>query len=320
MTYYPIRKDWQHHVIQRHLIKAQISDKAIRPSIPSGNPTFFKRYMDRAITSWGLTNIKEIGYAEIEDLLFEQTDISDKTRANMKSCLHDFWTWLTKRRVLPKSMMPEFPETPYQLGWRKIIDKGTQAESIEEVRRISYHLNPKIWLGIRWLSIYIAARPGEILKLKEEDIDIRMGALIIPHPKEKRPKIIKLLSEDIKMLESIPRGLPHLRFFRHEGGIKRTNAGPPFGEKYFYKWWKKACGNLKIEGVDLYGGTRHSTATALREIYSPEQIRRNGTRHSSKAFDRYLQGQNEDALEMSRSAAEVPKDGAKVVNLSERRR
>ena len=146
------------------------------------------RYMGRAITAWGLTDIKELGYAEIEDFIVDQTDVSDKTRANIKSCIHDFWVWLAKRRVIPKAHMPDFPETPFQLGWRKIIDKASQETVIEEVRRISYHVNPKIWLGIRWLSIYIAARPGELLRMKEEDIDLGMGALIIPHPKENAPR------------------------------------------------------------------------------------------------------------------------------------
>jgi len=46
-------------------------------------------YMNRAVDAWGSVNIKSIGYAEIEDFLFHQ-EVSDKTRANMKSCLHDF--------------------------------------------------------------------------------------------------------------------------------------------------------------------------------------------------------------------------------------
>ena len=273
-----------------------------------------RRYMGRAVGAWGLTNIKELGYAEIEDFLVEQADkkgdlLSDKTRSNIKSCLHDFWAWLVRRRVLQKSQMPDFPETPYELGWRKIVDKATQEEIVSEVKRISYHINPKIWLGIRWLSIYIAARPGEIVGLKEEDIDIGMGAMTIPHPKEKKPKIIKFLGDDIELLEKIPRGLPHLRFFRHVSGLKGVVAGQPFGDRYLYKWWKRACANLDIEGVDLYGGTRHSTATALREIFSPEQIRRDGTRHSSKAFDRYLQAQADDQLAMAQASTRLSGPG-----------
>jgi hypothetical protein len=30
-----------------------------------------------------------------------------------------------------------------------------------------------------------------------------------------------------------------------------------FVRKVLYKYWKKACANPGIEGVDLYGGTRH---------------------------------------------------------------
>ena len=45
-------------------------------------------------------------------------------------------------------------------------------------------------------------------------------------------------------------------------GQRYCQTGDQFGKDYFYKWWKKACTNLGIDGVDLYGGTRHSTATA----------------------------------------------------------
>ena len=113
----------------------------------------------------------------------------------------------------------------------------------------------------------------------------------------------------------MPRGLPHLLFFRHPKGVNGVAGGRPFGDRYLYKWWKKACANLGVVGVDLYGGTRHSTATALREFYSPEEIRRNGTRHSSKAFDRYLQAQNEDSVHMAQASTEITKGRQNVVKL-----
>jgi hypothetical protein len=41
--------------------------------------------------------------------------------------------------------------------------------------------------------------------------------------------------------------------------------------------------------VDLYGGTRHSSATALRSHFSPEQIK-SATMHATNvAFERYFQ-------------------------------
>ncbi len=64
--------------------------------------------------------------------------------------------------------------------------------------------------------------------------------------------------------------------------------GQKYGEKFFYKWWKKACNNLGIIGVDLYGGTRHSSAVALREHFSPEQIKQGTMHQTNKVFERYF--------------------------------
>jgi hypothetical protein len=63
----------------------------------------------------------------------------------------------------------------------------------------------------------------------------------------------------------------------------------PFGIHYFHKWWVKACANLGIEGVDLYGGTRHSSVRALiAEQYTPEQVKQAAMSETNKAFERYM--------------------------------
>jgi len=52
----------------------------------------------------------------------------------------------------------------------------------------------------------------------------------------------------------------------------------------------------------LYGGTRHSTVTALGKEFPPEQIKA-GTMHSTKkAFDRYLQIQADDAVSIYKAS------------------
>jgi hypothetical protein len=56
-------------------------------------------------------------------------------------------------------------------------------------------------------------RPGELLNIEEGHINRNMGAIVIPHPEEKTPKIIQvipLLDEDVEILNDMPRGLPHL--------------------------------------------------------------------------------------------------------------
>ncbi|MDX9894942.1 MAG: hypothetical protein RBS34_05835 [Desulfofustis sp.] len=62
--------------------------------------------------------------------------------------------------------------------------------------------------------------------------------------------------------------------------------------------WKIACSNLGIEGVDLYGGTRHSSATALKDILSPEQIKAGTMHNTNKAFERYFQRNSQDAIQV----------------------
>ena len=105
---------------------------------------------------------------------------------------------------------------------------------------------------------------------------------------EKKPKVVPIIHEDIELVKSLPRGLPELPFFRHLKGISGSKVGEPFGQRYFYKWWKKACKNLGIEGIDLYGGTKHSTAMALRKVATPEEIKRGMMESTNKAFERYF--------------------------------
>jgi hypothetical protein len=145
-----------------------------------------------------------------------------------------------------------------------------------------------------FLSTYFNLRLGELLNIKEGDIDLRQGEILIPHPKEKRPKKVFLLAEDVELLRSLPRGLPDLYFFRHGKGVSGVKAGEQFGEKYLYKWWKKACKHLGIEGVDLYGGTRHSTVRELRKLRTPEEIRMGSMHSTNKAFERYFQIEPDD--------------------------
>jgi hypothetical protein len=64
-------------------------------------------------------------------------------------------------------------------------------------------------------------------------------------------------------LREIPGAAGEIPFFRHRPSYN-SKQGRPFGEKYWYKWWVKACASLGIKGVDLYGGTRHSSVRAMR--------------------------------------------------------
>ncbi len=127
--------------------------------------------------------------------------------------------------------MPEFPEISYELKFRKVIDKETQEKILAEIHRISFDENPRVWLGIKWLSTYIAIRPGELIKLKEGSIDLENGYLVLTDTKEKKPKLVPLIEDDITLLRTFPKAMPHLYFFRHIKGSgaqarRKVRKGP----------------------------------------------------------------------------------------------
>jgi integrase len=235
-------------------------------------------------------SVREIQYGDLEDFVHSIT-LSDKSKHNILSTVHSLFVWMKKRREI--TALPDFPEVSFELGYRRTVGKDLQQQIIEEIGRICP--NRKVYLGIKWLSTYISVRPGELIKLTEGNIDTENGYLYIPAPDSKTEyKSIPLISEDVEILKSIPMTFPATPFFRHIAGIKGVAESAPFGIKYFYKWWVKACANLGIEGVDLYGGTRHSSVRALREFHSPEEIKRAAMSETNKAFDRYM-GKDTDA-------------------------
>lgn len=252
------------------------------------NPVLHMRY---ACSFFGNKNIKAIGYPELEDFTKSlPAHLKPKTKHNILSTVHSFFAWVHRRERSRGFSMPEFPTVAFELGWRRTVDKDTQGAIIEEVERIS---PVKVWIGVKWLSTYVSIRPIELINIKEGDFDLSLGVVNVKHTKEKKPKIVPMLPEDIDLIKSFPAALPHLYFFRH---TKRN--GIRYGEKLLYKYWVRACKNLGIEGVDLYGGTRHSSVRALRDIFSPEQIKR-GTMHSTnKAFERYFQIELQDARQV----------------------
>jgi len=285
----------------------------------------YTNFINKAVAVWGQRNVKTIGTAEVEDFLFADhrtpkgERITDKTRHNMKSCIHQFFKWVCRREKTVE--FPEFPEIEFELGWRKIVTIEVQQAIIEEVKRISFDIEPKIWLGIKLLATYIKIRPDEMRNVRERDINLESGFIHIPHPKEgskKRGKFAYLDAEDIDLIKSLPLSMdPDLYFFRHMAKKSGVSIGTQFGPKYFKKWWDKACENLGVKDVGLYGGTKHSTTTGVGDILTPEQIKRGGTGSATnKAFERYMQPRRKESTKVVSTIKEIQKKQAgKVVKM-----
>jgi len=274
-----------------------------------------KRCINKACIAWGQKSIKEIGYAEIEDFLFSEKDIAEKTRFNMRSCLNDFLTSLRKRKVLTWAEMPEVPTVSYEMEYRNTLQGSDQVRVLTEVKRISYEFNPRIWIGIKFLMTYFNTRPGELLRIREGDIKLERRKIVIPHPKEKKPKNMSLTSADVQLLKTIPKGFPELFFFRHLTSRNGCVPGEQFGPEYLHRYWKMACDNLGIKDVGLYGGTKHSSMCNSKR--TREDVKEASMISSSSSLGRYLRHNDEKCREIYNETWKNTSDNALTMDFED---
>ena len=273
---------------ERPLSFIALSEKWLARQATAGKRSIghMRTHIHRAENFFGHTNVKEIGFGKLDDFVHSlPAELGDKTKANILATLHVCLQWICDYCEI--QMPPKWPKVAYELGWRKTVDKETQQRLIQEVKRISASVDRKIGIAVEWLSRYYSIRPVELLHIREGDFDFELGGVNVVYNKERKPKFVPMLPEDLDLVRSFPRPIrDDLPFFRYQGHA--------YGRKRLYKWWKKACANLGVEGVDLYGGTRHSTVKALRHQRTPEEIRRGSMHSTNKAFERYFQVEMED--------------------------
>jgi len=100
-------------------------------------------------------------------------------------------------------------------------------------------------------------------------------------------------------------------FFRHIAGISGCKADTVFGINFLSKSWKKACSDVGLEGVPLYPGTKHTTATETAKLMGTDKAR-NASGLTNKAFDRYCQVENNDVFEVVTAIRKAKKMGSVI--------
>lgn len=253
----------------------------------------------RAIEFFKDTNVKHINFSDLQLFLYGLEGLKPKTILNVRTNLRSFYHWLVAAKEIHGDDVPRFPEFEAELGWRNTIDKATQEAILEVIKEQTAH-SPRVHFAFRWLTTYTAIRPGELLKILEEDIDLETGFVYVRQHKSRRqtkgPRMVPLLEEDIEFIRALPRGFPKLPFFRHDISVKGMPPNTAFGNRLLRKVWARACKELGITGVDLYGGTRHSTQQFYRQHMSAEDCMRLSMHTTSKAGMRYLKVQRKELL------------------------
>jgi integrase len=279
------------------------------PTLKKGTCKNYTLHRQAFYRYFGNRNIKHIAIDQgfVDDFFKTLTTQSGKTHSGYASCLNTFFSWVWHRNRIQFAKLglpqPELPKFDIKMKYRKRVSKDVQFEILEEVKRICP--DQRVYLGIKWLATYVKIRPIEMLSLKEGDINLDTKYLIFPDPqqtKEGKWKEVPLVDEDVAILKTFPLSMKAMPFFRHTIAKQGVTLNKKYGANHFYDWWKKACRNLGVEGVDLYGGTKHSTITALSQKYSPEEIQERGTGHLSKAFLRYLDTTDDQSRQLYQDA------------------
>jgi integrase len=263
-----------------------------------------KKYRERlnfAVDKFQNRNVKEIDFPDFEELFndLKEQGYSSKYRGLIKQTLIMFYKWLNKGRKPIIEYMPDFPEFKVTMKLKKIIIKDTQERILDEIYILTWNINPRIYIGIRLLATYFNTRPIELIRAKEKNFDLVNGFIWLSdkNSDEEDAKFIALLPDDVELLKSeikrvekdYGKAHPELHFFRHIKGRGGNPPNTPFGKGYLSKWWIKACENLGVE-VTLYGGTRHSTQVALRQMgHKSKDIKRAAMTKTDEAHMRYLQ-------------------------------
>lgn len=292
-----------------------------RGLLAKGTMNAIRNELGKAMAHFGVMSVKHVRMPALQEFLFSFEGLSSKSLHNMRTNLHAFWQWMVDSDIIASADMPKFPVVEFELGWRKTVSKSIQDSILDEVYNLTMPLAPRVYLAIRWLSIYVSIRPSELLKLTESSVDYDGGRLIVSQHKTakkiKAPKVVPLLNYDLEFLRSLPRSLDRSApLFRHDYAYN-SNLKPntPFGAKILYRYWKRACENLGIEGVDLYGGTRHSTMQFYREHMSTEDVLRLSAHTTSKAGLRYLKIQEDELRRGFELAGGTPNtDGTPMVH------
>ena len=289
------------YLTENPLLFSQQIDKWLRIKKQTLNPRSFnnlRRYIYKALDFIGDKNIKHISSGDIEDFLYApETAASSKTRHDIRSVVNQFFSWLSDREDIKK---PKIPKIEYELGWRKITTLEIQQSIIDEVLRIA---PPKVAFGIDLLALYPKLRPDDLRRINEGDyID---GVIRITNPTKRKNhlKIVKLVDDHIEQWKEFQKrypALPHMPFFRHHGKGKGYKPDQQYGKDHFYRWWCRACDNLGIKGLDLYGGTRHTIVTEIAKSAGSAAAKKASAHETNKAFERYCQAEDETAFQMAK--------------------
>jgi len=263
----------------------------------------YEQWLHEACDYWGRDrSVKAVSYSDIKQFLKSRRHqrtgepLTIVTQSKIRSCLHAFYAWCLKERIITLAEFPEFPTVRGVNKRRAVTDLETQAMILDEIRDL--YGDTDTWLVLRMLCTYVGVRPGQLLNLTYQDLDFsRDPAGFWLRRKGSREEyrdddFTPVLPEDLEALRAKPRGLPHVRVF----DLTRDQL---------YKRYQKAVRSLKARkllpqdySVSMYAFSRHTSISGSG--LTPEELRFASGHRTGEAFKHYCSWSDERKLEVYR--------------------
>jgi integrase len=280
--------------IERREVEAKRNAKR---SLKKGSFKSYRPAVLRAIDYFGERSVKDLTYDDIESFFYYilGLGLAEKTAKNNCDTLRAFYNWLLKNRTIKPEEAPVWPSFDADMKKHPVIDLETQELILSKIQE---NEDPKVWLACSLLARHINVRPGELLQIEEGEIDLRLGLIRIgpEKTKTKSETILYLYDDEIEALSAFPKTFPKMRFFRHTTTVGGVEIGSPMGDKLWNRAWCRAAKKLGIEGVTLYPGTKHSTASAVANSEGLEAAKAMTGHKTNAAFLRYIIESREGGL------------------------
>lgn len=293
-----------------------IHKSKVRPALSATRTHELKTSMKRVCSFWDpARNIKTIHdddlaefYANPHTHLNDDTKLlSEKSVFNLCTNVQEFLEWGCKiARVQPPKFVGlgyEYIETPTITVHDQLAITGWIKDNCPE---------PRIVFAINALIRNARIRPGELCDVKWKHIDLFGGqGIIYIHKRKSRrkigarrkpePKILYLDQEQVEYIKTQPWGDPGDYFMVYTIQRSGVKIGQRIHPKRLNNWFQAGAAHFGIDTY-LYAGTKHTTATALGQHLTREQIRRGATGHATEeAFDHYMHDRISDQLRVQKA-------------------
>lgn len=237
----------------------------------------YERWVGDHFSWWHGKTLADVDSQAIEDwdhALATERKLKPKTRRNVLSGFRSFLRWVHEQRptfVIPRFEWPEVDE-----HMPTIITEQLQSQLIATI--------PWPKQGVFWLMALTLVRPSEARVLRLRDWDgadqIRVGRAAKDN---KKGGVVRgLKSRNVKVVpvefplndwlaEHVP---PERRLAEPDSPLFRNPDSPDgwWSKSALRRAWQAACEKVGVEGVSLYEGLKHSSATHLKALGADDRV------------------------------------------------